>query len=236
MRCSYDAIFARIAEAPADRPYVVGQIGQSLDGRIATSTGHSHYINGPAALDHLHRLRASVDAVVVGVNTILQDDPQLTVRRCSGDHPQRVVIDLHDRMPQSARCRNDQGPRPLRITTKSDARDDNCILLEADTATGQVSPHCITAALFDRGFHRILIEGGAATLSGFIGARAMNRLHILMAPMLIGSGLPGLTLPPIENLSEAIRPEIDVVPLGDGDWLIDCCLTNPLVDKPSSTP
>ena len=66
---------------------VVGQIGQSLDGRVATATGHSHYINGPAGLAHLHRLRALVDAVVVGVGTALADDPQLTVRRVAGPQP-----------------------------------------------------------------------------------------------------------------------------------------------------
>ena len=63
---------------------VVGQIGQSLDGRIATATGHSQYINGAAGLAHLHRLRALVDAVVVGVGTAIADDPQLTVRRVAG--------------------------------------------------------------------------------------------------------------------------------------------------------
>ena len=71
----------------------VGQIGQSLDGRIATPTGHSHYINGPAGLDHLHRLRALVDAVLVGVGTAIADDPQLTVRRVAGPNPARVVLD-----------------------------------------------------------------------------------------------------------------------------------------------
>ena len=72
---------------------VVGQIGQSLDGRIATPKGHSHYVNGDDGLAHLHRLRALVDAVVVGIGTVLADDPQLTVRRVSGPHPARVVID-----------------------------------------------------------------------------------------------------------------------------------------------
>ena len=77
---------------------VVGQIGQSLDGRIATESGHSKYINGPAGLTHLHRLRALVDAVVIGVGTAIADDPQLTVRRVSGQQPARVVIDPKGRL------------------------------------------------------------------------------------------------------------------------------------------
>ena len=72
-----------VATLPEDQSFVIGQIGQSLDGRVATPTGHSHYINGPAALVHLHRLRALVDAVVVGVGTVVADDPQLTVRRAA---------------------------------------------------------------------------------------------------------------------------------------------------------
>src|SRR5262249_39386848 len=76
----------------------VGQVGQSLDGRVATESGHSHYINGPAGLAHLHRLRALVDAVVVGVGTALTDNPQLTVRRVTGPQPARVVIDSGGRL------------------------------------------------------------------------------------------------------------------------------------------
>ncbi|MEL6128139.1 MAG: RibD family protein, partial [Pseudomonadota bacterium] len=81
-------------------PVVVAQLGQTLDGRIATVTGASKYINGHSALDHLHRLRAHVDAVVVGVGTAIADDPQLTVRRVDGQSPARVVIDPRGRMPR----------------------------------------------------------------------------------------------------------------------------------------
>ena len=80
----WNEIFAPLAASQVDELIVIGQIGQSLDGRAATATGHSHYINGSDGLDHLHRLRALVDAVVVGVGTALADDPQLTVRRIAG--------------------------------------------------------------------------------------------------------------------------------------------------------
>ena len=70
-------LFGPLRTGATDDLVVVGQIGQSLDGRIATESGHSKYINGPAGLDHLHRLRALVDAVVIGVGTALADDPQL---------------------------------------------------------------------------------------------------------------------------------------------------------------
>src|SRR3954454_19347186 len=93
---------SHIRDAPIDRPFVVAQLGQSLDGRIATSTGASRSINGTCALDHLHRLRAHVDAVIVGVGTVIADNPMLTVRRVPGPNPARVFIDPHGRLPETA--------------------------------------------------------------------------------------------------------------------------------------
>ena len=82
-------------------------------------SGHSHYINGPEGLAHLHRLRALVDAVVVGVGTVLADDPQLTVRRVAGPNPARVVIDPSGRLTRTARLLADDGVRRL-VITRSD--------------------------------------------------------------------------------------------------------------------
>lgn len=82
-------LFGPLRSGTVDDLVVVGQIGQSLDGRIATDTGHSKYINAPAGLAHLHRLRSLVDGVVIGVGTAIADDPQLTVRRVAGPQPAR---------------------------------------------------------------------------------------------------------------------------------------------------
>src|SRR5579871_1800085 len=112
-------IYGPILCRAAGQPFVVGQIGQSLDGRIATAGGHSHYINGAAAIVHLHRLRALVDAVVIGVGTAIADDPQLTVRHAAtgADTPQpaRVIIDLNGRLPENAKCLRDDGARRIVI-------------------------------------------------------------------------------------------------------------------------
>lgn len=213
---------AAIAASPDDRPFVIGQLGQSLDGRIATPTGQSSYINGPQALDHLHRLRAAVDAVVVGVGTVVSDDPQLTVRRCGGSDPQRVIIDPRRRTPRTARCRTDGGPAPLRIVLGAAESPDE-ISLPIGAEGGRIAPEAIVAALHARGYRKLLVEGGACTLSGFIAARALDRLHVLLAPILLGSGTAGLQLPPIDALSEALRPTVATYPLG-GDILFDCAL------------
>lgn len=222
MQSSADHSLSIVAAGAPDRPFVVGQLGQSLDGRIATPTGHSCYINGPEALDHLHRLRAAVDAVIVGVNTVLHDDPQLTVRRCAGAHPRRVIIDPSNRTPATARCLNDDCEAPLMVTSLGAAVGDG-IDLPREPESGRIPPESIVEALFARGYRRLLVEGGACTLSGFIAARAVDRLHILMAPMLLGSGTPGLCLPPIDKVSEAMRPKIEVQQIGD-DILFDCAL------------
>src|SRR5215470_3203097 len=108
----WEELFGPLRQGAVDDLVIVGQVGQSLDGRIATVSGHSHYINGPDGLAHLHRLRALVDAVVVGIGTVLADDPQLTVRRVSGPHPARVVIDPNGRLPGSARLLAEDG-RPV---------------------------------------------------------------------------------------------------------------------------
>src|SRR3954470_23897897 len=112
----WEALFGPLRRSKIDDMVVVAQIGQSLDGRVATETGHSHYINGPAGLAHLHRLRALVDAVVIGVGTALADDPQLTVRRVRGPQPARVVIDAGGRLPSGAKLLANDGVRRLVMT------------------------------------------------------------------------------------------------------------------------
>jgi riboflavin-specific deaminase-like protein len=215
---------APIRDAPADRPFVVAQLGQSLDGRIATASGESRWINREAALDHLHRLRASVDAVVVGIGTVLADDPLLTVRRVDGNHPVRVVIDPGGKLDGSFRCLAEDGVRRLVIRSGPASVPPGVDVLELPSEGGVISPRAIVEALFARGLRRMLIEGGARTISQFIDAGVVDRLHVLVAPMIIGSGKMGLELAPIARLADARRPPTRVHVLADGDVLFDCDL------------
>lgn len=222
---TYAEIIGSLRDAPADKPFVIGQLGQSLDGRIATPTGDSRYINGACALDHLHLLRAHVDAVLVGAGTIAADDPQLNVRRVEGANPARVVLDPSGRTPAAGRWLAHDGAR--RIIIGADARTpprdcDEVIIIPREN--GRICPQAVAQALFDRGMRRILVEGGARTVSLFIDARAMDRLHVLVAPLIIGSGRQGLDLEPITHLSGALRPPVRIWPFPDGDILFDCDL------------
>jgi riboflavin-specific deaminase-like protein len=212
-----------ISQAPTDRPFVIAQLGQSLDGRIATVTGESRYINGAAALDHLHRLRAAVDAVVVGAGTIVADDPQLTVRRVAGRSPARVVIDPTGRLDAHGKWLTRDGT-PLLLVSAGAACPEGVELVRLPLHEGLVRPAEIVAALFARGYRKLLIEGGARTISSVIDAGCVNRLHLLMAPVIIGSGKTGLELEPQGDLSRALRPPTSVHLLEGGEALFDCAL------------
>jgi hypothetical protein len=109
-------LFGPLRQGLVDGLVVVGQFGQSIDARIATASGDSRYINGAAGLAHLHRLRALMDAVLIGVGTANMDDPQLTVRRVSGPSPARVIVDPTGRLPATARVLMADGIRRLVIT------------------------------------------------------------------------------------------------------------------------
>lgn len=203
---------------------VIGQLGQSLDGRIATTNGHSHYVTGPESLVHLHRLRALVDAVVVGAGTVLADDPQLTVRHCPGPNPLRVVLDPLRKLPLQRRLFCDgQAPTLVLASIPAPAlapdpeaapnpdpdpaagRTETALLSVSDDGSG-FAPAAVLSLLAARGAQRILVEGGGITVSRFLAAGALDRLHVVVAPMLIGSGRPGLTLPAIDHLDQALRP------------------------------
>ena len=210
-----------------DSRLVIGQIGQSLDGRIATERGHSHYVTGPADIRRLHRLRALVDAVVVGAGTVAADDPRLTVRAVEGANPVRVVLDPSGRLDRDRAVFRDGAARTVvvRRTPAGRARAPTAgdtLELPADPASpdGRLAPTAIVAALRAQGLSRILVEGGGTTVSRFLEAGVLTRLHVTVAPLVIGSGRHALTLPPVPSLDRALRPPCRCFPLGD-DVLFD---------------
>lgn len=212
---------------------VVGQLGQSLDGRIATEDGHSHYVNGPEDIRRLHRLRALAQAVVVGAGTVASDDPRLTVREVEGPDPVRVVLDPRGRLDPGRTVFTDGVAPTLWVRAEGGAPGGSVdgALVEvvwlphekrAPEAAG-FSPHGILAMLEERGIRRVLVEGGGVTVSGFLAAGALDRLHVSVAPLLIGSGRPSFTLPPIRTLDDALRPPVRHFRLGS-DLLFDLAL------------
>src|SRR5882757_7864675 len=209
--------FGPLRQGTVDDLVVVGQIGQSIDGRIATVTGHSKYINGPAGLDHLHRLRALVDAVLVGIGTAVADDPLLTVRRCVGPSPARIVLDPRGRLSPDAKVLAADGTRRLVITAEGVAPKlpAGVEIVAVPAQGGEIAPAAILAALSERGFARILIEGGAHTVSRFIAAGCLDRLHVMIAPIMLGAGQAGVTLTPIQTADQALKAPMRAHLIGD---------------------
>ena len=224
---------------PGGAPWVIGQLGQSLDGCVATHTGDSFFVSGPDSLQHLHRLRALCDAVIVGAGTVARDNPQLTTRRVAGCNPVRVVIDPQLRLPLSSTVfTDDSAPTTVvcdaRRHAEAKARHgtDRVIAIDAAAPTacdggaagsGQLDPAAIVGALQQRGLQVLLVEGGGVTVSRFLAHGCLDRLHLTVSPVLIGSGRPGLQLPARGGaMADCPRPASRVYRLGaDVLWDID---------------
>lgn len=211
--------------ASARNKFVLAQVGQSLDGRVATPSGDARDISGPDGLAHLHRCRALVDAVIVGVGTVKADDPRLSVRMAKGKDPVRVIIDCRAELKGDEGIFTDGGAAVL-IFQSSEApmkTYPNADVIRLMPDENGLSPQDILSALADRNLSRILVEGGARTIARFIDANLVNRLHVAIAPIIIGSGPSGITLPPIDKLSSAHRPATETYTLGS-DIVFDCLL------------
>jgi riboflavin-specific deaminase-like protein len=204
-----------------DRPLVFAQIGQSLDGRVATVDGDAADVSGPEGLKHLHRCRALADCVIVGANTAIQDNPRLTVRLVKGDNPARVVIDPRGRLADDAAVM--AGERCLVVQACERERPAGVETLKVAMSAEGLDAVSIIAGLIDRGFRRIMIEGGGITIGHFMDADLIDRLHVGIAPLIIGAGPSGLTTSPVSLLAQAKRPQTFVYGLAS-DIVIDCDL------------
>jgi diaminohydroxyphosphoribosylaminopyrimidine deaminase/5-amino-6-(5-phosphoribosylamino)uracil reductase len=221
------ALYLPYCLAKSPRGFVVAHLGQSLDGRIATEQGASRWITGEEDVAHNHRMRALADAVLVGAATLRCDDPQLTVRSCDGRHPIRIVLDTERTLDDGYRVFRD-GSAPTLVLAAADKVAAGDRLGDAEIVgvkrTGRaLAPAAIRQALAARGLVRLFVEGGGVTVSRFLEAGCLDRLQIIVSPVIIGSGRPGITLPPIEDLRHGLRPKIRRFPLGE-DVMYECIL------------
>jgi diaminohydroxyphosphoribosylaminopyrimidine deaminase/5-amino-6-(5-phosphoribosylamino)uracil reductase len=219
------ALYGPLCSEKARAGIVVAHLAQSLDGRIATENGVSRWLSGDEDLLHTHRMRALADAVVVGVNTVLYDDPQLTVRRCPGKHPVRVVIDPERRLDGSQRVFRDPVARTLLLVAEdrvgAEPRVGHAEVVAVNRTGNDLDPNSVLRVLAERGLKRIFVEGGGTTVSRFLQAGALDRLQLTIAPVILGSGRPAVSLPQISDLRDSLRPVTRQFRLG-ADTMIEC--------------
>jgi riboflavin-specific deaminase-like protein len=232
--CAAWRLYAPLVER-RDAPFCFAQVGQSLDGRVATVSGDARDISGPQGLAHLHRCRALADAVVVGVRTALTDDPRLTVRLVEGPNPARVVIDPRGRLPNSAAVFAPDGARRIVIQARRTRRPEGVEIVALPARDGWIAPADIRSALAALGLRRVLIEGGGLTIASFLESGLLDRLHVGISPLIIGAGPSGLRTAPIARLADALRPETRVYGL-ETDVIFDCALGAPGIASTSQCP
>ena len=196
------------------------KLASSLDGRIATATGESRWITGEAAREQGHRLRAAHDAVLAGVQTVLADDPQLTVRLPGRavDQPLRVVLDSRLRTPPGAKL---AGEGTLILTTAEPYAVGGALVERVDSdGDGRPTVEAVLKALKRHGVGSVLIEGGGQVAASFIAADAVDALEWFRAPILLGGdGRPCVAALTMAQLSDAPRfRRLAVEPLGDDLW------------------
>lgn len=214
------------------RPFVIAKFAMSLDGKIATCTGHARWITGPAARRRVHELRDMVDAILVGVNTVIMDDPQLTTRLDKPDvrHPLRVILDTRGRIPMTARVVDPSLPGHTVVATTSAMpaslqkalRARGVEVWEMPAESFGVSIEAVLARLGEREVTSLLVEGGSKVLGRFFAGGWVNKVVAFIAPLIIGGqGAPSpVGDPGVRRVEEAWRLEQVQVERVDGDIMI----------------
>lgn len=200
------------------RPWVLMKAAVSLDGRIATDGGDSKWITGEAARADVHAVRARCDAVMVGAETALSDDPRLTVRLASGADPLRVVLDSSLRLPPDAHL---VGPGALVFHA---AEAEGAEALQARGAETVAVPRgdsgldlrAVLGALASRGVVTLLVEGGGRLHGALVAARLVDEARLYVAPKLLGTGRTVLDLPSVTDVASAYGlDDVETLRLGD---------------------
>src|SRR5438445_1888099 len=202
------------ATIPADRPLVTVHYAQTIDGRIASRTGDSRWVSGEGSLRLAHELRAAHDAVLIGIGTVLADDPKLTVRLVPGESPVRVIVDSQLRIPLDANVfavdgRPSVATTPLASEDRAEAiraRGAEVLRVKAG-ADGRVDLRDLLARLRADGIHSVLVEGGRGIITAALRERVVDRLTVCIAPKVIGEGIAAVGDLNIDRLCDAMTFE-----------------------------
>ena len=218
-----------ITRMQAGRPFVTIKAAQSLDGKIATASGESRWITGPAARQWVHRLRAESDAILVGVETVLKDDPRLTVRSMhSRSAPVKIILDSSLRTPPASRLFSSGSPVWIAATSAASAQRERLLrragaeILRLPDRAGRVDLGALLKELARREISRLLIEGGGEVIASALQAKAVDRVIWMVAPKIIGGrdSVPVVGGKGVASLKKAILLENVAVQHVGSDLLI----------------
>jgi 3,4-dihydroxy 2-butanone 4-phosphate synthase/GTP cyclohydrolase II len=215
---------------PNGRPFVTLSYAQSLDGSITRQRGQPMALSGQESMTLTHQLRTGHDAILVGIGTVLADDPRLTVRLVAGPDPQPIIVDSQLRLPLNAKLLNEHPRKPIVATTETADPQKEAALQDAGatvfrlpaTANGQVSLPHLLACLDQRGIRSLMVEGGAGIITSFLAGQLVDRLVITVAPLLVGGlnavgNLNGHGLPQLKNPHSQWLGK-DMILSGDVSW------------------
>lgn len=217
---------------PAGRPFVTVTYAQSVDGSIAGRNREQLRLSGDESMCLTHHLRASHDAILVGIGTVMADDPRLTVRQAPGSDPQPVVLDTHFRTPETCRLlQNSDLPPWIMGGDASAAAQAGKLSVAGAVATlvsvtddDRVDLPSVLGLLAERGVGSLMVEGGARVITSFVKSRAVDQFVITIAPRMVG-GLPvferdAFPVPPLRNFSSVAYQQLgsDLVIWGTPEW------------------
>jgi diaminohydroxyphosphoribosylaminopyrimidine deaminase/5-amino-6-(5-phosphoribosylamino)uracil reductase len=217
------------------RPYVHAKWAMTLDGKIATRTGDSRWITGEAARRRVHELRGRMDAIIVGISTVLADDPRLTARPPGPRTAVRIVLDSHGRLPANSHLVKTARDIPvLVIMTGDDAsrahelQSVGCATLALPTRGGRPDIGALLDELGRRRMTNVLVEGGAEVLGSFFDARAVDEVHVFIAPRIAGGmAKTAVAGQGVEKIADALSfAEWTVKEIG-GDLLLHGIVSSP---------
>jgi diaminohydroxyphosphoribosylaminopyrimidine deaminase/5-amino-6-(5-phosphoribosylamino)uracil reductase len=216
------------------RPWVTLKWAQSLDGRIATTTGDSRWISSEISRKQAHRLRATHDALLVGVETVRKDDPQLTVRHVRGRNPIPIVLDSRLRIPADAKLLTPESPaRPPWIATTDrnvgvrmqPLQEKGARVFVCPTGpSGQVDIDAMLEKIGGMNVSSLLVEGGGAVLTSFVRAGVAQRIVCFIAPIFLGKGVEALDDLGVLNVASAFRLSSWRVRRSGPDMIVDALL------------
>ena len=176
------------------RPFITISYAQSVDGSIASRNRLPIHLSGPESSTLTHQIRASCDTILIGIGTLLADDPQLTVRLIEGKNPQPIILDTRLRTPPSAKVMKCSDHSPWIINAR-DNRSHQTVLLKNAGATllpcatgsdGKIDLYALMAILADRQINSIMVEGGAEVITSFVNSQLVDQFIITVSPKLVG--------------------------------------------------